>query len=156
MPAILDELIIFFEEDDWRFDQMHDMPAVHTVFTGDNSKWDCYAHAREDTSQCVFYSVLPVTVPPNKRAAAAEFITRANYGMMIGNFEMNYDDGEVRYKTSIDVTGDQINFALIKQLVYANCATMDQYLPGLMSVIYTDTPPAQAVAKIEGDHPHNR
>ncbi len=42
-----------------------------------------------------------------------------------------------------------INFALIKQLVYANCGTMDHYLPGLMSVIYTETTPLDAILKIE-------
>jgi hypothetical protein len=156
MPALLDQLITFFEEDDWRYDPLDDAPGIHATFFGDTSQWQCYAFAREDTAQCAFYSVLPVSVPPEKMPAAAEFITRANSGMMIGNFEMNYDDGEVRYKTSIDVRGDKLTFALIKQMVYANCGTMGRYLPGLMAVIFTDISPLDAIAKVENSRPQKR
>lgn len=30
----------------------------------------------------------------------AEFLTRANYGLVFGNFEMDMHDGEIRYKPS--------------------------------------------------------
>ena len=32
-----------------------------------------------------------------KRQDIAEYLTRANYGMVMGNFEMDYSDGEIRY-----------------------------------------------------------
>ena len=80
-------------------------------------------------------------------------MTRANYGLIIGNFEMDFSDGEVRYKTSIDVEDededDRLSVALIKNLVYANVLTMDRYLPGVMSIIYGDVSPAQAIAQME-------
>ncbi len=59
-------------------------------------------------------------------------------------------DGEVRYKTSIDVEGDELTPALIRQMVYANILTFDKYLPGIMRVMYGDTPPAEIIAEIEG------
>jgi hypothetical protein len=31
-----------------------------------------------------------------ERAPPAEFITRANYGLIIGNFELDFEDGEIR------------------------------------------------------------
>ena len=83
----------------------------------------------------------------------AEFMTRANYGMIVGNFELNYEDGEVRYKTSIDIGDSDLSLMLVKQIVYPNVATMDLYLPGLMAVIYSDASPADAIAKIEGRSP---
>jgi len=149
MGAMFKEMLFFFEEDDWPFDPIENQPAIRTGFSGDNGQWMCYAHAREETDQFVFYSVLPASAPANKRDAAAEFITRANYGMVIGNFEMNYEDGEIRYKTSLDIEGDELSFALIKQAVYANVATVDRYLPGLMAVIFADVTPADAIAKVE-------
>jgi hypothetical protein len=95
----------------------------------------------------VFYSVCPLAAPESKRTAIAEFIARANYGMLIGNFELDFTDGEIRYKTSIDVQGDFLSFELIKQLVYANVTMMDEYLPGIMSVIDSDVSPVDAIAK---------
>jgi hypothetical protein len=70
--------------------------------------------------------------------------------MIIGNFEMDFEDGEIRYKTSIDVEGDSLSSALIKRLVYANVMMMDAYLPGIMSVIYGDVEPKDAIAQVEG------
>ena len=74
-----------------------------------------------------------------------KFLTRANYGMMIGNFEMDFTDGEIRYKTSIDVEGDKLSSALIKRLVYANVMMMDEYLPGIVSVTEGDMEPKDAI-----------
>ena len=53
----------------------------------------------------------------------AQFLTPANYGTLIGNFELDFKDGEIRYKTSIDVEGDRLTPALIKRLVYSTLAT---------------------------------
>ncbi len=119
-------------------------------FQGENGQWTCYAQAREEQAQLLFYAVCPVKAPEDKRMAVAELLTRANYGLFIGNFEQDMTDGEIRYKTSIDVEGDRLTPALVKPLVYANVLMMDRYLPGIMSVIYGNAAPAEAVAKTEG------
>ncbi|MEL6492946.1 MAG: YbjN domain-containing protein [Cyanobacteria bacterium J06621_3] len=75
----------------------------------------------------------------------AQFITRANYGLILGNFELDYTDGEIRYKTSLDVESDRLTPALTKNLIYTNVMTMDQYLPGLLAVLEQQTPPGQAI-----------
>jgi hypothetical protein len=89
-------------------------------------------------------------VPETKNLAIAEFIARANFGMIIGNFELDFTDGEIRYKTSIDVEGANLTFLQIKRLVYANVMMMDQYLPGIMSLLDSDVSPKDAIAQIEG------
>jgi hypothetical protein len=146
---IFQEIVNFFTEDDWSYTKIQGEPLLQMVFQGENGKWTCYAKARDDQEQFVFYSVCPVNPPENKRLAVAEFLTRANSGMIIGNFEMDFEDGEIRYKTSIDVEGDSLSSALIKRLVYANVMMMDAYLPGIMSVIYGDVEPKDAIAQIE-------
>ncbi len=147
---ILEEIIDFFTEDNWPFTKIKGEPVLLTAFQGENGKWTCYAKARVEQQQFVFYSVCPVNAPENKRLAIAEFLTRANSGMIIGNFELDFADGEIRYKTSIDVKGDFLSFELIKQLVYANVTMMDEYLPGIISVIDSDVLPEDAIAQIEG------
>jgi len=146
---ILEGIIDFFTEDDWPFTKIKGEPVLRMAFQGENGKWTCYAKARVEQQQFVFYSICPVNAPENKRLAIAEFLTRANSGMIIGNFELDFADGEIRYKTSIDVKGDFLSFELIKQLVYANVTMMDEYLPGIMSVIDSDVLPEDAIAQIE-------
>ncbi len=148
--SIFSSVVNFFIEDDWQFAKLETEPSLRLAFQGKNGKWNCYAKAREQQQQFVFYSVSPVNVPENKRLPITEFITRANYGMIMGNFEFDFTTGEIRYKTSIDVEGDNLSFALIKQMVYANVMMMDEYLPGIMAVIEGEVEVKEAILQVEG------
>jgi hypothetical protein len=88
-------------------------------------------------------------VPAAKRPLVAEFLTRANYGLVIGNFEQDWDDGEVRYKTSLDVEDCELSAMLFAHIVFANVTAMDRYLPGLVAVIAGSQTPSEAVAAVE-------
>jgi len=111
-----------------------DSAVLSMEYEGENGRWPCYAQAHGDQDRYVFYSVIPVTAPEDRRIAVAELLTRANYGMLIGNFELDLDDGEIRYKTSIDMEGvvptspedRSVSTLLWKSLVYANVLTSDQ------------------------------
>lgn len=148
---LFNTIVEFFEEDEWDFQWMENTSFLMLDFSGKNGSWRCYAQARELQRQVVFYSVLPVRTPENKRHAMAEFITRANYGMVIGNFEMDFEDGEIRYKTSLDVEGAELLHPLLRQVVYANIIITDRYLPGIMRVLYSDASPQEVLLSIEGD-----
>jgi hypothetical protein len=149
MAEILETVARFFEEDEWPFSRLDELSILQTGFQGENGQWNCFAEAREEQTQFLFYSVCPIHVPEDKRQATAEFLTRANFGLPIGNFEMDWDDGLIRCKTSTDVQSNQLGLEMVKQLVYANVFLMDMYLPGLMTVVYGDASPSKAVAQVE-------
>jgi hypothetical protein len=146
---IYQEMVNFFQQDEWPFYPLERQPVLQTAFEGRNGKWACLARAREQQQQMVFYSIFPVNVPEHKLMAVAEFLTRANSGMILGNFELDFTEGGISYKTSIDVEGDRLSFALIKTLVYANVTMMDEYWPGIMSVIYGGVEVREAIESIE-------
>lgn len=87
-------------------------------------------------------------MPEDRRLSIAEFIARANYGLVLGNFELDFIDGELRFKTSIDVDGTELPPELIEPVVYANVLTMDQYMPGIMAVIKAEKTPLEALQMI--------
>ncbi len=141
----------FLKEDEWYPQQLEDKHVYRVGFSGKNGQLVCFAQVRLELEQFIFYAVAPVKAPEEARLAVAEFITRANYGLRIGNFELDFDDGEVRYKSSLDFEGATLTPALIKHTIYPSVQTMDSYLPGLMKVVYGDKPPADAIAEIEGN-----
>lgn len=53
--------------------------------------------AAEDNG-IVFLAFSPLNADEASRASVAEYLTRANYGLKSGNFEMDYSDGEIHYK----------------------------------------------------------
>lgn len=149
MGDIFDTMVEFFQREEWTYDQVSDQPILRLGMNGKNGKWVGYAQAREEQDQFVFYSVLPVTAPEQMRATMAELLTRLNYGLVIGNWEMDFRDGEVRYKTSVDVEGDRLSTNLVRNLVFLNLQMMDRSLPSIMGVMYGGLSVEMAVQQID-------
>lgn len=141
----------FLEEDGWHPQQVGENFVYRVYFAGENGELACFAQVRVDLEQFLFYVVMPVRTPAEQRVSMAEFIARANYGLRIGNFELDFADGEVRYKAGIDFEGEALTPNLIRGVIYPAVQTMDRYLPGLLAVIYGGKTPEQAVAEIEGE-----
>jgi hypothetical protein len=139
----------YLAADGWNTTRVEGDTSLQLLFQGSQSQWLCFAQVREDVQQVIFYSISPVIVPPEKRTDVAEYIARANYGLILGNFEMDFDDGELRYKTSIDVEGAILTAELLRPLLIANLTTMDHYLQGALSVIFGDKIPERAISEIE-------
>jgi hypothetical protein len=148
LSGLFDVVMSYFMEKGWPVAKHDELPILRLEYEGDNGSWFCYARVREDADQLVFLSVLSEKAPEDKRMAIAEYLTRANFGLNIGNFEMDFDDGEIRYKTSIDVTDATLTPGLIDPLVKASLVAMDDYLPGIRSVIAGETTPSEAIEKV--------
>ncbi len=143
----------FLEGDGWHPQRLEDRHIYRMLFSGKNGDYRCYAQIKVDLEQLMFYVVASVNAPEMVRPAIAEFITRANYGMRIGNFELDYGDGEVRYKSALDFEGEVLTDKLIRNAIYPAVMTMDRYLPGLMRVMFGGLTPFEAIQEIESPPP---
>ena len=150
MAGIFSRLIDFMEEEEWKYEILEGETVLRFHFKGSSGRLLCYSDVEESKDWLIFYSYLPVNSPPEKLGAMAEFVTRANRGMRIGNFELDFEDGEIRYKTSIDIEGGELTNKMIDNLLKANLSTMNRYFPGMMELIYSDKEPKELIQKIEG------
>lgn len=144
------ELERFLKEDDWKPIRSDKFLGFNYAMQGKNAKFSGVAFINPDKHFLVFYAVLPVRIPEEKRAEIAFFLTRANYNMMIGNFELDLSDGEVRYKSALDFEGFLLNPSLIKNAIYPTATMMDKYYPGIMSILYGGKSAEEAIAEVEG------
>lgn len=140
----------FLIEDEWYPQEMPERNAYTMRFQGRSGSLRVFASVRPDARQLLVYAVAPNSIPEELRGAAAEFLTRANYGIYIGNFEMDWSDGEVRYKSSIAFEGCALTYSLVRNAIYPAVHMMDKYLPGLLKVAYGGKIPADAIKEIEG------
>lgn len=108
--------------------------------------WTTFAVAFEEDQQIAIYGVVPFAVSVERRPAATELVTRINYGHVIGNFELDLDDGELRFKTSLDFDGAELTAELLRQLFAANVAVMSHYLPAIQAVCLDGRAAAEALA----------
>lgn len=151
MGRILESMKAFLTEERWSFEADAEHPVLRCRFTGSAGTWSCLLQAREEQEQLLVYSIAPLRVPTERRRDAAEYLTRANYGLVLGNFELDFSDGEVRFKTSMDAEDVALGPALLRPLLYQNALTMDRYLQGLRDVALGGTAPARAIAAVEGE-----
>jgi hypothetical protein len=150
MSAMLDLAENYFTRCAWRHSRIVGrQDLIELVFDNPRAKWKSYAKASGDDRTFLFYSVCAVNVPEERRPAVAEFITRVNFGLVSGNFEMDWADGEVRFKTGIELTGITPTPELVTALVSPNLTAVHRYLPGLLMVISNEADPDAARAECE-------
>lgn len=139
----------FLEEEGWYPEEI-DESTFHCRFKGHFAEFSVYARIRPELELLLCYSSSPLDDLSREQAVVgAELLTRANYGMRVGNFEFDYDDGEVRFKSSLDFQGVVLEPKLIKNTLYPCAYTMDRYLPALYAVIYDHKSALDALAMIE-------
>ena len=105
--------------------------------------------AKPRAAAAVFYAYASNCVRPEIRHEAAEFVARANYCMMIGNFELDMRDGEVRYKVGVDLLDIALTAAMIDRAIGTAVAMIDRYVSHLNDVCAGRKTAAEAVAAAE-------
>ena len=99
---------------------------------------------------------MPIRVAEEQRQIVAELLARINYGLNIGNFELDMTDGEIRYKTSIDVEGGELTRRMVETLIAVNISTTDRYFAAFTDVLYSGVAPLEAVGRVERPDPSTR
>lgn len=131
------------------WEETTDPEVVRAEVASDAGEWTLFVVCREEHGRCSIYSQAPWTAPETSRPAMAELLTRLNYGLALGNLEMDFADGEVRFKSSVDVSGSHLALAMFDAILDANLAAMDAYLPALEAVRDGRMTPAEAAASVE-------
>ena len=86
-----------------------------------------------------------------QRRSAAELIARANYGILVGHFELDMHDGEIRFHITHLIQGIPLASETIERLLYTGLTSMDRYFPALMQHLHAGHTPEDAVYVAELD-----
>ncbi len=92
-------------------------------------KWPLLVHCDDAERTCVCWSVYPRLAEPQQRPAVAGFLLEVNYELSVGSFEMDPADGEIRFRTSIDVGSGALDPELFRRLVARNLGGMGRAIP---------------------------
>jgi len=102
---------------------------------------------REDNYSTI--TTLPLTADTDHRLAMAEYLTRVNWGMRNGNFELNMEDGEIRFKSYVHVGAGQLDASAAKLGVMLPFLMIDRYGDGLLEVLFGFRTPREAFEAIQ-------
>jgi hypothetical protein len=140
VSTIYEALRDYFSSTGLDVDEHADAGWVATDGFGEHGSWLLVGQAHEVAGSLAIYSVLPSRIPEERRDAVALLLTRINYGLIVGNFELDLDDGEVRFKAS-GPTGTPL-----PPLVATVLGQTDRWLPALEAVAGGEDP-ASAFAR---------
>lgn len=85
----------------------------------------------------LFLSRMPINIPLEHRMKVCEFITRVNYGVVLGGFELDIDEGDLNYKIVAAVSRENdLSQEAFCRLLYLGNSMLDKYAPGILSILY--------------------
>lgn len=146
-PTMLETVKGFFNESRWNFNLISEKSAIYFTYQGENGKWVVIFSVHEATKQLAVYSLYPDKIQKCSQLRLAELASRINTKLLAGNFEMDFDNDDLRYRVGLDVRNCKMTSALIKQLLVNNIRVMDYYLPCWQSVASSEMSVLEVFAK---------
>ena len=125
--------------------------AIVADFRGRSGSYRIYGVVDADEDPFQVLGLIPNRVPQGSRPAVAETIARANYGLRVGKFELDFSDGEIRFHAYHILCGGIFDDDTIRRLLGTTLAMLDRYVPAVLSVIYGNEAPEDAIRCVEAD-----
>lgn len=149
MKSLIESVKAFCDNHDVTYHPVGDRPILRTGFSGRSGAFMTYIHAEEPQRFLEVRTICPVKAPENKRQRIAEFLTRANSAVRLGSFDLDMDDGEITYKTSIMAGENDLDETIVKHLLFANWVTTDLHFPAITAVIFGSISPKKAIESLQ-------
>ena len=140
--TLFDRVGDYLTEKDWSFSSYPDESHVSfslllrngsvrvVVDTGEAAGW----------SRILVYCIYPTFVPELRRQAVSEAIARINYTTILGNFEMDLKDGELRVRTVLE-SDSYVGELMIDRAIRKSLDLADQYQAALLGIAFGNVSP---------------
>ena len=125
----------FLDEDGWKYRFREDNGIICSGFQLDNALGAVPLFVDVRSDKYIVFAVPRVKCEPENRFELAEFLTRINYRMIFGDFEMDFSDGGVRFRFPVDCDGAAPSDAMIKRSILMTAAMMNKYGNAICAVM---------------------
>jgi hypothetical protein len=132
-----------------RFGQAEIRPEVFTGVSTRKGSHFCFISVADEIFRC--FTSISCHAPAERRQAIAELLARINWKVMLGNFEMDFRDGEIRYRVAIDLRAGELTDGIVESALRTSLSTVDHFFPAITSVLWNDVPPEDAIAMVDGE-----
>jgi protein-tyrosine phosphatase len=144
---ILSDVESAFDAQGWTYHRVPGATLIKTGFDQKGLQVPLLMLSVERHEQLLVFGRVHTTVAEHGRVAVAELLTRINWALTLGAFEMDLSDGEVRYRNAIDVEGGTLAPLMVVNLVRAATTAVAQYSPAIAAVATGRIRPAEALAR---------
>ena len=145
---LMEAALTCFRVNNWKCRLSDPRNVLRFCFAGKNANFEGILVVEEDAEQILVLLQAPNKVPESRRLAVADLLTRANYGMKFGAFEMDFSDGEVRFKISTILREGQLSPQMVGAMIGISLSMLDTHYPALMGVCFGNQLPSDAAEAI--------
>ncbi len=143
----------FLDDDDWKyaFDESRGLFDFGLNLSCKLSNARYKILVRDNSYTVYAYSPLSADAEDKTMLASmAQFLHGANYGLRNGNFELDFNDGEIRYKSFVDCEGSLPSTEIIKNSIYIPASMIKRYSGGIVEIIVNSADPSECLKQCEG------
>jgi hypothetical protein len=138
MSALHAAVLNAFKSMGWEYHVVPDAEVVETWFEAHHTKVLVHAQSHAEAGILSVVSNGSFPVPDTHRKAACELLMRTNKELNLGNFEMDWDSGQVMFRVSNIFSPNRFDERVIASLVHASVAEIDRLTPYLAEVCRTE------------------
>ena len=158
MNSAINAVKEMFKNNDWSYDFNEEKTLFTTTFNLSKSKLGSVrimirvrptAADANAARLIVGYGLISLKGDSDCMAQVCEYLTRANYGLNIGNFELDHRDGEIRYKVAINCRDALPGMDALEDLCGITTAMYNKYGNGLLAVCMGMMSAEDAIKKAE-------
>lgn len=106
----------------------------------------------EEHTSFAVYLFMPARIPEAHRYRVMEYITRVNHRLFLGHFEMDLDEGEVRFVHRQFVDEARIAGPALLSVLRAALDIVSIYFSGIMRIVHGGFHALGAIAEIDREH----
>ena len=151
-PATFRAITDYLESKDFNYSAYPEENRLSLTMSGKNANFRFTARITHGGDYLQIAAYYPFFVREEKqRPSVAELITRANYNMPLGKFEMDMKDGEVRFHITHVIGESGLHADMIEKHFMTAFFTADRYFPAFMQHIHAGYTPEDAVFHAELD-----
>lgn len=139
----------FFNNLEWKYTYDSEKSIINTGINMGNAlgNIDIYIKLRKSS-----YSVLVClnnNVEKKYIQQVSEYLHRVNFGLNNGNFELDFEDGEIRYKTFVSFENIELSEDIIEDSILVPIAMFEKYGINLLRLMLQEADPKELADSAE-------
>lgn len=139
----------YLKNDDWNFSFDDEKEVIRCGVNLENRLKDCHIIIDLYETNYMTIALISLNCDEEHREELSKLITMINYGLVMGNFEMDFEDGEIRYKVATNCKDCIPSQAVIEDSIMIPAVMFDQFGDAILDVMFGVKNAEQAYKDVE-------
>jgi hypothetical protein len=137
------------EANGWSFERPDEQHLLTYPVTGQRAAYRGAVMVAEERRCVMALCTFAPRIPADRLPAIAEAVARANFGMYVGGFELDFGSGLLRFRSGADVEGGLLTVEMVRDMIGVGVYMCDRYHDAFMRVAFGVEAPAAAIEQAE-------